>query len=555
MSQPQTFINKFATGATENSNIGIGTMVGINTYDKKGVLQLAKDTIQSTYTGFANFGSMPKFVAIENDAVSVPKISTIALTPAGTYWHLYYSSDLGQTWYDSGSGFANDASHTPHGLIYYEGYYLLFIGTYIWQYTDPTSPSGSISTTMSGLADVDHPTFIFPNDNAVYFGNGNLMGRIGKVGTTTFNPNGTIKVDYTFSVDYLGFALPASYNINCISFLLPNYLALGTGGVNGVSQIADVVLWNPTLSTYETPLRLYTRGSSYGISQIINRNNTLYAVTSGNMALYETNGVNFSLIADFSLRSNIRKVGGTESNLPVFIFPQNNSITLLGNKMLIGMGTPASPNYPSNYGLFPCGIWTVAFADGGGIGEISYGINGTAVQCEYVISTNTTVATNASFQIGFILPITGNSAIYSWTDGTNYGIDYTSTTNFQNNIGSVIIESEMMEIGSPVTLNTIGNLQWNLVRNLMTGQTLSTYYRTGFDQDFTAVASPDLSSGVITGTSSSKSYFPITGHQIGQTNYLQFQLHMATVPTATDATIATYTPQLRNFIIGNPQSK
>jgi hypothetical protein len=83
----------------------------------------------------------------------------------------------------------------------------------------------------------------------------------------------------------------------------------------------------------------------------------------------------------------------------------------------------------------------------------------------------------------------------------------------------------------------------------MTGQTISVLYRTGFDQDFTSITSYGFN-GTFTGDGTTNAY-PITNHQIGPTQYVQFQIRMATVTPGTSATIATYTPQLRNFIVGN----
>lgn len=574
MPQPSFFINQFNKSA-ENANIGLGTVLGIDTYSKKGVAQLTKDTTLTTANGFT-WPSVPKYIATNGSGV----YSAIATRANGDCGFFYSNSadNLGQIWNDTNTSITQP--EFAAGLIYYQGYYLAFTATKMYFYTDATAPaSGGGVSPFTGFNSGEHPTFLFPPDNNVYFGNGNTIGMIGAVPGAAFNPGGTINVNYQFYANRSGSIggntnanlLPAGYQINCLSYQLPFYLAIGTGGISKISPISDLILWNIALPTAETPLRLYTRaqlgGGSFnvnfngciqnGIAQIVNRNNLLYCLTAGNCALYETNGTNFSLITDLSLRSNIRKTTGMENTIPVYMGAYAPAMAVIGNKILIGISTPNTPQYPTNYGLFPCGVWTVAFSDGGSIGEVSYGINGNSVQCEYTISTNTIVATNGNFQIGCILPLFGSTALISWADGTTYGIDYintgTTTTYYQNNINVTLIESEMMEVGTPLGPVTIGNLQANLVRNLMTGQTISLYYRTAFDQDFTLIKSGDFN-GVWTGDGTKNGY-SVTNHQIGPTRYIQFQLHMATVSSITDATIATYTPQLKDFIVGQPMTQ
>ena len=47
MLQP-LFINTFQKGASENANIGNGTFLGIETYSKKGVARLTKDSVKTS---------------------------------------------------------------------------------------------------------------------------------------------------------------------------------------------------------------------------------------------------------------------------------------------------------------------------------------------------------------------------------------------------------------------------------------------------------------------------------------------------------------------------
>lgn len=549
------FINGFQKGSSENANIGFGSFVGIETYSKKGVAQLTKDTS----AGSGTFTGLVKYIVNDNTGQTL-----YGMGINGSNTQFYVSTTLGVSgWSQTGS----ISSFLPFGMIYFKNYLLAFVNSNgglgngaIYYSSDGGSTWTSWKTGLNFGSPNNNGTaeaapFIFPNDGFVYFGNGN---QVGKIATGTMDPfDPTSSTHYYYNAAEL--SLPDFYSVNCFSFLPSNYISIGTGSLSN-SQVADVILWNPTLSTYETPLRLYSRAeysSSYndgGVRQIINKNNILYAITGGNHCVYQTNGVTFSLIDDMSLHSNIRTTGGTENNMTVFTKAYPMAIAIQGNKLLTGSSTPSSLGYPANYGLFPSGVWTLATSDNASSG-IEYGIGSVSTQLEYTISTNTIVATS-TFEIGCIYITGNNSAVISWRDDAHnpaFGIDYIEVNNFQNNSSVVLIESEMIEVGTPLSPVTLGNLQFNLVRNLMTGQTISLYYRTTFDQDFQLVTAYQFT-GTFTGDGTTNAY-SVNSHQIGPTRYIQFQIHMATVPSGTSATIATYTPQLKDFIIGSPDTK
>lgn len=542
------FINNFQTGTSENANIGLGTLVGIETYSRKGVARLSKRNTASTPLSFS-WPSIPKYISTDGGQ----NFSVTALK--GSDCGYYYSADSGTTWHDTGQ---TVTAQTPSGMIYFKanaastGYYLNFAGTKLYYYTDVTNPNGGGGGTgvFTGLVAGEHPVIQFPGDGFIYFGNGNFIGKLGLGTASTFDPTGSSGTNFFLNLTYL--TLPTIYTVTCLSFITPNYIAIGTTSSLNNPQVADVILWNPTLSTYETPLRLYCKSINSGllsgvvqggVAQIINRDNILYAVTAGNFAVYKIVSANsFSLITDISLHSNIRTTGGAESTYPVFIGGYAPAISFIGNKMLTGVSTINAAAYPTNTGLFPCGVWTLTFSDGGAIGNISYGINGASLQCEYTISTNTINSAGNSFQIGFIQPNNANSALISWADNTNYGIDKIETYNNQNTSSVVLIESEMMEIGTPLNSKPVPMIQLSFVRNLLTGQQVEVWYRTGFDKDFQLITAYGFT-GTFTGDGTKNAY-KIENSQIGQLQYLQLQIRMKT-GSPNDAE----TPELRTVII------
>lgn len=522
MPQP-IFLNSWAKGSSENANIGSGVFVGVETYSKKGIAQLTKDTLKVSGSVVTD---LPLYIAQVTPGLAYVQGDT------GKVYAVTSSSTPYDTWVDITNG---SSSGGGQGLIYFEGYLFAFRGAQIDYYH-----SGSwASAWKTGIsAGGTNCPLIFPNDDFVYFGNGYRVGKFGFGTSPTFNPAGSLGSDYFYvgsSGNDIGL-LPSFYEITSMSFLPTNFIVFGTSSAYD-SDVADIILWNPTLSTYETPLRLYSQANrgENGVRQLINRNNVLYAVVGGSHSVFRTNGQSFSLVSDLSLSSNIRKVGGMQSQLPVFMNPRVSAIDVFGNKILTGISTTNNISaYPTGYGLFPCGVWSIAME--GSTNAVNYETD--SIQCEYTISTDTVVAVNKQFVIGFLKCAGMNQTLIGWQDGTSFGVDLVQTNTYQNVISNVLIESQMMEVGTPLNPETIQNIQLNTPRQLLKGQTVQFNYRTGFDQDY-----KPLPGGTFTSENNDDNGYKSTYNDIGATRFLQLQIQMA----STDDT--TYTPELRNIII------
>ena len=521
------FINTWQKGSEETANLGFGTMLGIENYTVKGTARLTKDTVKisgGTVTDlplYSSTGVTSDTVFIQGDTGKVYKyiVSTGVLTDITNA----ASTGLGQ------------------GLVFYEGYLFAFRAGKIDYLSTPYGAANwTTNWQPNGAAPVlfvntPIPTIIFPNDGFAYFGTGHRMGKLGFGTSPTFDPT-TPGTGYFYSDNFTGGTglLPAFYQITALSFLPTNYIAIGTSSYQN-SAVADIILWNPTLSTYETPLRLFSQAEhgvisspnvESGIKQLINRNNILYATTGGNHAIFSTNGSTFNQIADLSLYTNIRTTGGSQSQSPVFMNPKLGAIDIFGNKLLTGISTPADISYyPASNGLYPAGVWSLAFQQDGS----------NSIQCEYTISTNTTVAIN-QYSIGMLRCIGSNQTLIGWRDNATYGIDLVSTTDYQNVAGNTAIESEMLEIGTPLQPETIQTIQLNTPRTLLTGQTVSFYWRTGFDQNYTFLES-------FTSANNNDNGYKIQKNDIGATRFLQLKVTMASTSDL------TRTPEIRNIIV------
>lgn len=511
----ELFINSFQKGSSENANLGFGVMLGIENYTKKGVAQLTKDT---TKISGSTVTDLPIFICskdgdtyfIQGDTGKVYKyiVSTNTLTDISP------SADTG-----AGNG---------KGLVFFDNVLYEFIAGKIKFLLTPYTGGGSWvdwSPSIIGsnvLNSSIHTAFIFPSAYGFYFCNGNSVGLVQeKVSGTQVDPTDSS----TYNVWYQIFTLPPLYTINTLSFLPPNQLMMGTGSATD-QTVADIIGWD-TISTnkFSPPLRLYSQAQigENGVKQLINRNNVLYAITGGNHGIFATQGGTFTNIADLSLYSNIRTTGGSQVQIPIFLSPKIGAIDIFGNKLLTGVSTPSNiSSYPAQNGLYPAGVWSVAFTD-----------EGESVQCEYSISTNTVVATN-TFTIGALKCIGNNQTLIGWQDGTRFGIDLVSTSDFQNTIANVAIESEMMEIGTPLDPAVIPTIQVNVPRPLITGQTIQVNGRSGFEQNYIPLQ---------TFTSIDGNSLKIVQNPLGAIKFLQLQLQMA----STISVIST--PEIRNTII------
>lgn len=534
------FINNFEKGSSENANIGMGNLVGIDTYSKKGV---AMTTRKSTLSkDFSSTSAYPHFMCLSQLGTTL----WVQLSD-GAVWA---STDLGTTWTDT--SFTTSSDTSGNGLIFFQGYVFAFTKTKIY-YHDQNPATGSwvdwttakalgalVSPSTSPIDSLHFP-FLYPSSRGIYFGNGSVSGSVGffgQNGTTTFDPTGTSGTDFIYNGAI--FNLPTNtYNIGALNFLPPSNLAISAYAFQD-AQSADLITWDTVSSNkFNPPLRLYsnTKGTlTGGIKQLFNRNQVLYCVAGGNHTIYETNGSTFNLVDDIALYSNVRNVSGAETNIPVFFNSYPQAIAVIGNKLLTGISTDTNTStYPSGTnGIFPFGVWSVVFNQDGTKSS----------QCEYVLpvgDTTTPDGTGNYAKITSILPI-GNGQIaigYAIKDTTlSSGVAITDISNVISNVGQNAIESPMFEIGTALNPQAINNIEINLVKKLQTYQSLLIYYRKTFDTDWTLL-------DTLTGDGVKNAY-KITSNPIGATQFLQLRIRINNGGGGADA---NNSPEIRNVKI------
>lgn len=558
------FINGFQKGQSENSQIGMGNLVGIDTYSKKGVARLSKKS--TAITGGA-FTSYPTFMDVSAGG------SYIWLQLADGA--VVYSADGGSNWQATSTAFP--VSGQGNGMIFFQNFMFAFTDTkiYYWKDTglvsganpsagawvDWTAAAGGATGTLQNFTNNPisglHFPFLFPNSRGVYFGNGGgggtsnaaagvtTIGFFGQVGSTLFNPGGTRGTDFLWDSGIL--SLPSyTYAVGSLDFLPPSNLAIAAYPYQNPAQGGDLITWDTvSANKFSPPLHIFGNsitGSARdggnlvttGIKQLFNRNQVLYAISGGNHTIYQTNGSTYNIVEDIALSSSMRTLGGAENDYPVFFNSFPSAICVIGNKLLTGVAPITnSSTYPeTDTGFFPVGVWSVAFHTDGT----------QTTQCEYVIpfGSNTVSPTgnNNYAKITLVKPISTGSGTtqllvgFAFSDGNvfpnTYGVSLVDLYKYIDNISYTAIESPFWEIGTALNPETVNSIEINLVKKLLTAQTISLDYRTSLADSWASITG---NGGTFTGTftgDGTKSFYQVTNNQIGKTRFLQLRVMMAT---------------------------
>lgn len=561
------FITKseWQKGSNESNVLGQGALVGVDTYSKKGVLRLAKksSTVTQVTVGATGATGMLSYYGTSGYPTFFEITSQGSITWAQLgEGSVINSTDGGNTWNDT--AFPTGATGTVvgcsgNGLIGFQDYLFAFANSKIY-FTNGNSPTGGWTdwTDTKVLGDMNalnatpinapHFPFLFPNNRGVYFCNGGSIGFFGQNGTTAFSPTGVTGTDFLYNGNAL--QLPSlTYVTTNLNFLPPNNLAIVAYPYRNPTQDGVILTWDTVSpNKFSPPLRIFGNslatgaGTTGGIKQIYNRNQVLYIVAGGNHAIYETNASSWNLLEDIGLYSSVRDYASTpdsaESDLPVFYNSFPAAITILGNKLLTGTAPLTNAGVistypPASYGIFPVGVWSVAFLPDGSH----------STQCEFSLPVgNSTISPSGSGNYAKITALAPVNISGSSTNQIMVGYTYKAPNSVLNqsgialvdmlkyidNINYVSIESPLYEIGTALNPETVSSIEINLVKNLLSAQTIDVYYRTSLSVGWTAVTGNGGNfTGTFTGDNTSN-FYQVTDNNIGKTQFIQFRVRMAT---------------------------
>lgn len=450
------------TGLTANQVYWVSSIDGAGA----GTFQVFSDINTSSLVSISGTGTGT--FAVSN--MSQPKYFAYD-SGNSTYW-LVDSAGLVWTNASSGTGawrytgnLPNSVSH-GNGLLYYQasdgtGYIFVFSNSSIdytlsanssiswsYQWRPSAGTVGSWSNTPSAVLNqktgnsANHEAFVAP-DNHAYFCDGNWVDVFFQADVTTpvpFVP--TTKSTYTFSQYQL---LPSNDLALCLTFLNSSVLV---GGQKNIVYVWDRI--SPLPNTYI----LFPENS---IQKMVTVNTNTFAFVGSRGRIYITNGTNAQLYKKIP-----DHISGTVE--PYFTW---GGAAFTKNQLYFGVSATDNAGNPiAQYG----GVWAIDM-DTDALrltNQLSYGT---------YAGLATAVTSNQSGNPA------GAGLYVGWQSGTGFGIDTTVSAPYTGSQAS--IDSDLIPIGTFRKPRQFTRIEYRLTRPLVSGESISIYYRLVFNAEST----------------------------------------------------------------------
>lgn len=416
--------------------------------------------------------------------------NTFVMTTDGLAWYIRPSGAQINTVQFLGNLLHSTAGTPNYGIAVFKNYLFIFqqqvidympltaLGAvnpsgawiYAWQATSP-SPTGhrAISAT----------------DDALYFCNAKNVGSVLEIAGATFNP--ATPATYTYNATAL--ALPSFDKSTCLSQLGTTLL------IGGVQNF--IYPWDRISTSFTYPLIC----AENFIACIVSTNSSAYIFAGNRGRIYITNGANveeYKKIPDY--------LSGT-----------------------------VDPYYTWGWGIY----WKdqlyftfsatdnagVAISNFAGLWAIDIESEKKPLRLTNSLSYGTYAGTVPTIvNMGGISP-TGDGIYACWVNSTG-GIDYTSNTPYTSL--QPYIDTELIPVGTFLTKKTFQNVEWKVAKPLVTGESISIYYRVNLTDSFTLLGTT-TTAGLL-----SDQPYPVT---FETSQWLQFR-----VVTSSTATNPSYVP-------------
>lgn len=372
------------------------------------------------------------------------------------------STDSGSTWTVIGDGTGaagtaktNNTATTGGGCEVWKGY-LFVIGATTGStgnvdvYGPVLSPGATPWTNQWQTIDTSYSQITLPMfvsiDGNLYIGNGKYVSKL-QENAAPFAP--ATAGSYTWTVKAI--TLADNYIISAIQDLGSN-LMLGTQFLSpSLQPKADIFPYDRTNLTLGLPIQLRTNGvramKTYG--------NRLYIIAGLTGTLYVTDSVTSQVVIKLP-NYLINTDGATQ------IFTYFSGMAVYRDKILFGISS----------GSINSGVW-------------SWDLINKALVFENLISTGDDSAIILS-----LLVVAPNQYLIGWQNNV-YGID--KVNNLLRYTGYLgYVESALVKIGEVLENRTIGNLEINLTKPLVSGQGVKIKWRSNLTSNFTTLATFDF---------------------------------------------------------------
>lgn len=439
-------IKDWQKGIAPSAYLGFSQMVNVDIFSKPGSLKISNRLNLDTGAGSLITGLIIRWA-------QDPRTGDVYMADENGK---LYKRDAGSgTWsvitgYGSGGNVGNGLAVWKDYLVYARSTALDFYGPLSGS---PTWTNGFSPATLS--ASFVHPmmsSVIGRADDTLYIGNLNYVDTLYEVIGQTFDPGNVA----TYAYSNKALTLKNGYTVNCLEELGAS-IVLGTtyGASSGTAfNVADMFFWDGFSEAiyYSQTVKF----SEDGVKMTKNVGNTLYTIAgSGEPRIFRS----LTSQAVEYLRFNNIDIG----QYRVTLHPQ--AIDQKDGEVMFGIGQNFSVNGPS-----PMGIYSVR--DG-------------AYATRYLISTGNDGSNSALF-IGVAKMINADNLMVSWQDGSNYGVDILSSSNFYPN--SAYVESPLMTVGTESDPKTYERVEIRLGKKLNTGDSVVLKGRKSLDDTYVTLA-------------------------------------------------------------------
>jgi hypothetical protein len=391
---------------TVSANIGSGGIVDI------------------TATGTGSFASIDI-----KDIQSFDKTTGAGIDSAGRVWAL-----SGGTYLYLGNDVTSDADHlgtTGNGIIYFKGYLFAFYN-HIIVYTKfdnglstPVAWTnwGEVFTTTNSISN-SHDSIIAYGD-VLYITDASYVVKVIENTGQTFDPANAATYTYTSKA----FLLPKSDTATCLEQLGNNLLI---GGIFNV-----IYQWDRTSTSYTQVIKI---AENY-IYRMVTVNTNTYIFAGKRGRIFYTNGSQAQLFSK------------VPDHISGKIDPVISWINCAYYKNQIYFGVSATDNAGNAITSY-AGVWAID-------------ITTNALRVPFLASTAT-----AAVSAIYANPATntGYGLIISWTTGTTYGIDSSSTSPYSSYVA--YIETDLIPLGTYLKKTTNINMEFKLSAPLIQGESI-----------------------------------------------------------------------------------
>ena len=438
-------IDGWDKGQAENGLVGFQTIKCCEVFDSPGVVKIANRSLS---------------------LITTPPTALPIFHVKDTLGNFYYGLSTGKIYKNDGV-LIHDTGETVWDGVVYKDYLIVTHGTFVSTY-GPLSNAGVawFDEWKSGLTSGTYSKLQIGQDDVVYIANGN------SVATLTSFTAGAIGVAPTATLTTSALDLPEGTYIVTMAEL-GKYLMLGTSGgptwaTRNSYKKASIYLWDRVSTSFNLPIQI----NENSVQQMFSDNNKLYVVAGIKGNLYVTDSTNYYLLKKIAWNAD-RPSSAFCQFYPNAIGMNNN-----GN-LLIGSSTYADPYLPydnaSKHGIYEI--------------ELKTGTYGSVLK---TIPNNGEYGTTKTLQIGCINPGADDTTVFGWQSGTSYGLDTTDSNKYET---GAVIESPVYQVGTRLNRHPpYQNLEFTLLRPLVSGQEIVFSYRINAQIDYTTYKTYSYSS-------------------------------------------------------------